>query len=217
MERELTAAEWADAELIWHYHHLGHDLLPCSAALVLGGNDILVASYAAELYHRGLFPMMVITGATSPATEHLYPRGEAVHFMEIALQLDVPAEAILVEPNARNTGQNFTFSRQVFEHAGITPTSLLLIAMPYMERRAYATCLKQWPEVEPRCSSAPVTLREYVTMMGSAVEVVEMMVGDLQRIIEYPQLGFAIGQNVPQVVLAAFNRLLARGFTRLLR
>jgi uncharacterized SAM-binding protein YcdF (DUF218 family) len=40
----------------------------------------------------------------------------------------VPDGAILVEPNARNTGQNITFSRQVLDAAGITPQTVLLIS-----------------------------------------------------------------------------------------
>ncbi|MEV8609488.1 YdcF family protein [Amycolatopsis sp. NPDC051373] len=218
MERELTADEWADAELIWNYHRLHHDLRSCSAALVLGGNDPGAAVYAAELYHRGFFPVMAVSGATSAETAHLYPRGEAEHFREVALQLGVPDAAILVEPNARNTGENFTLSRQVFDEVGISPASLLVIAMPYMERRAYATCRRQWPEVEPLCASTPVTFQEYTKTMGNAADVVAMMVGDLERVLRYPDLGFAIPQEVPGQVEEAFGRLVAQGFTsRLMR
>nr|WP_244223376.1 YdcF family protein [Amycolatopsis circi] len=213
MVRELTAQDWADAEVVWDYHQLHHELVPCSAALILGGNDLGVASFAAELYHRSLFPVMVMSGGKAPGTEKLFPRGEAEHFREVALGCGVPDEAILLEPNARNTGENFVLSREVFAAAGIRPTSLLLIAMPYMERRAYATCRRQWPEVDPRCASAPVGLREYVERIGSAADVVDMMVGDTERVMRYPDLGFAIAQDVPELALAAYSRLVERGFT----
>jgi hypothetical protein len=39
-----------------------------------------------------------------------------------------------------------------------------------------------------------------------------MLVGDLQRIIEYPKQGFAIEQVVPEDVLAAYDRLIQAGF-----
>ncbi len=38
------------------------------------------------------------------------------------------------------------------------------------------------------------------------------LVGDLQRVIEYPKLGFAIAQDVPEDVYAAFKALVAAGF-----
>ncbi|GAB2837443.1 hypothetical protein KDA82_33400 [Streptomyces daliensis] len=40
-----------------------------------------------------------------------------------------------------------------------------------------------------------------------------MLVGDLQRVIEYPRLGFAIGQDVPEDVRAAYESLIRDGFT----
>ncbi|MFB9923926.1 YdcF family protein [Amycolatopsis halotolerans] len=218
MERELTTQDWADAEVVWDFHQLHHELVPCSAALVLGGNDIGVASFAADLYHRSLFPVMVVSGGKNPATEKIFPRGEAEHFREVALACGVPDEAILLEPNARNTGDNIVLSREVFAAAGVRPTSLLLIAMPYMERRAYATCRRQWPEVDPRCASAPVVLSEYVKTIGPAAEVVDMMIGDMERVMRYPELRFAIAQDVPEAALAAYSRLVERGFTsRMLR
>ena len=39
-----------------------------------------------------------------------------------------------------------------------------------------------------------------------------MLVGDLQRVIEYPKLGFAIEQDVPEDVHGAYESLLADGF-----
>jgi hypothetical protein len=45
-----------------------------------------------------------------------------------------------------------------------------------------------------------------------------MLVGDLQRIIDHPALGFAIPQDVPPHVMAAYQRLTARGYdSRLLK
>jgi len=125
----------------------------------------------------------------------------------------VPNEAILVEPEARNTGANIMLSRDILARAGVTPDSVLLISMPYMERRAYATCRQLWPDVAPVCTSAPLTLEEYVKSIGDAAEVVDVMIGDLQRVKEYPKRGFAIAQTVPLVVQSAFERLVATGFS----
>jgi uncharacterized SAM-binding protein YcdF (DUF218 family) len=211
--RQATAAEWADAEIIWEYHQLGHRFEPCDAGIALGCNDLGVAAYAAELYHRGMFPVLVFSGATSRDTLSVFPRGEAVHYREHAIELGVPSEAILVEPNATNTGENIAFSSQVLRDANIIVESALLISMPYMERRAFATCRHVWPEVRPVCASARMTLDEYVKSMGDEALVIDMMVGDLQRVIEYPKHGFAIAQDVPTDIRNAFDRLTAAGFT----
>ncbi|HVV13393.1 YdcF family protein [Amycolatopsis sp.] len=212
MRENLISGEWADAELIWRYHRLGHRLRGCSAAIALGCNDLGVAAYAAELYHRGLFPLLVFSGANSRETFTTFPRGEGVHYREHALELGVPDDAILVEPCATNTGENITLSRDLLQSLGKHVDSLMLISMPYMERRAFATTRKIWPDVELVCTSVPMSLSEYRRTRAHGTELIDMMIGDLQRIIEYPGQGFAIAQDVPPTVYAAYERLVAAGY-----
>ncbi|UED88580.1 YdcF family protein [Streptomyces profundus] len=192
---------------------MGHRVRACDVAIGLGSHDLGVATFAAELYRAGLFPTLVFSGANSPTTAARFPRGEAVHYRERALELGVPSEAILVEPRAGNTGQNITLSRDVLAVAGIVPTSVLLVSKPYMERRSYATARKVWPEVEVVCASESMHFDDYVKSVGDEKLVVDMLVGDLQRVIDYPKLGFAIEQDVPEAVRAAYEALIRDGFT----
>ena len=214
----VTDQNREDAQTIWDYHQVGHELFPCDVAIGLGSHDLGVAAYAAELYQTGLFHVLVFSGATSPTTAQRFPRGEAVHYREHAIERGVPDGAILVEPRASNTSQNITLSRELLTEHGYTLRSLLLISKPYMERRALATCRKVWPEVEVICTSEPLKFDDYVQSIGDVKLVIDMLVGDLQRVIEYPRLGFAIEQDVPVDVLVAYERLLAAGFdSRVLR
>jgi uncharacterized SAM-binding protein YcdF (DUF218 family) len=208
----ITAQERSDALRLWEYHRLGQELRPCDAAVGLGSHDLGVATYAAELYHRGLYPVIVFTGGSTPTTRDRFPRGEAVHYREHALALGVPDAAILVDPEATNTGANIVNSRALLTAAGYRPESLLLISKPYAERRAHTALRKLWPEVDVVCTSMPVEFGEYVQSIGDERLVIDMMVGDLQRIIEYPARGFAVPQDVPAEVFAAYERLYAAGF-----
>lgn len=210
---QASEAELADARVLWDYHQMRHELRPCDAAIGLGSHDLGVATFAADLYKRGLFPVLVFSGATSPTTAARFPRGEATHYREHAIALGVPANAILVEPTATNTGKNIELSRALLYEASVQPYSLLLISKPYMQRRAYATCRKLWPKVKPVCASEPMELEDYIGGMGSAKLVLDMLVGDLQRVIEYPKRGFAIKQDVPDDVLQAYGRLIQSGYT----
>ena len=130
-----TDQDRADAQAIWDYHQMHHRARPCSAGIGLGSHDLGVATLAADLYHAGLLPVLVFTGANSPTTAARFPRGEAVHFAEHATSLGVPASAVIIEPEAANTGQNIEFSRRALAAAGIKVTSVMLISKPYMERR----------------------------------------------------------------------------------
>ncbi|WP_405786029.1 MULTISPECIES: YdcF family protein [unclassified Streptomyces] len=208
----ISDADRADARAIWDFHQMGHELKPCSAAITLGSLDLGVATTTADLYHAGMFPTVVFTGDTSTATQARFPRGEATHYREHALSLGVPDQAILLEPKATNTGQNIGFSREVLENTGIRVTTLLLISMPYMQRRAYATCRKLWPEVEPICVSQPLPYDEYVKTHDDEKQLIDMLMGDMERVMEYPKRGFAIEQHIPERVRDAFERLRARGY-----
>lgn len=202
-----------NAKLVWDFHQMRHDVRPVDVAIGLGSHDLGVAAFTAELYRAGLFPTVVFTGGNSPTTAKVFPRGEAVHFREHALTLGVPDSAILVEPNAGNTGQNIDLSRALLAAVGIHPKSVLLVSKPYMERRSYATACKLWPEVEVICASEPMEFDDYLKSIGNEKLVIDMLVGDLQRIIEYPTLGFAIEQHVPEDVHAAYESLVHAGFT----
>jgi hypothetical protein len=63
------------------------------------------------------------------------------------------------------------------------------------------------------CASEPISFEEYLTSIGDTTLVLDMLVGDLQRVMEYPALGFAIEQQVPASVQAAYSRLVAAGYT----
>lgn len=82
-----------------------------------------------------------------------------------------------------------------------------------MERRSFATARKMWPEAEVICASEPLEFDDYLKSIGDEKLVTDDLVGDLQRVIEYPKLGFAIEQDVPEDVHAAFETLIRDGFT----
>ncbi|WSR45439.1 YdcF family protein [Kitasatospora purpeofusca] len=191
---------------------MGHTLRPCTVAIGLGTHDLGVAAEAANLYLRSFAPRIVFTGGRNASRPDAFPRGEATHFAEHAIALGVPESAILCEPNARNTGENITFSRDLLMDEGVEVRSVLLVSTPYMERRAYATCRKVWPEVDIVCASTRQGLSAYLVAVGDDRLVVDSMVGDVQRVIEYPKRGFAETQDVPEEVRDAYQRLATDGF-----
>ncbi|MGW8952657.1 YdcF family protein [Streptomyces sp. NPDC055709] len=209
----LTEQVHQDAQRLWDYQSMGHELRPCSVAIGLGSHDLGVADTTVDLYRRGMMPLIVFSGSTSPTTRERMPRGEAVHYRERAMELGVPGSVILTETRARNTGENIRFSRSLLEESRIEVSSVLLVSKPYEERRAYATARKLWPEVEFVSASTPMTLDGYIDSIGDARLVIDMLVGALQRLLIYPAQGFMISQEIPADVTAAYERLAAQGFT----
>ncbi|MDA3626714.1 YdcF family protein [Saccharopolyspora sp. WRP15-2] len=209
---EVPGSLRADVGQLWDYHDLHHEVRPCDVGVGLGGHDLGVADHVVDLYRAGRFPLIVFTGANAPTTAGHFPRGEAVHYRERAIELGVPDSAILVEPRATNTAENIEYTRELLGSKGIPVSSLLLVSRPYQQRRAFATAKKIWPEVEIVCSSQRLPLDEYVRAIGDVSRVINMLVGDTQRITVYAERGFAIPQDVPPEVDAAYRRLVDAGY-----
>jgi len=202
----------ADVETLWDYHDMHDEPRPADVGIGLGSHDLGVATCAAELFESGIVPLVVFTGANAPTTVDRFPRGEAVHYREIALELGVPDEVILVEPAARNTGDNIAFTRRLLAERRIR--SVTLVTRPYQQRRAYATAKRLWPGVDVVCASKAASFEDHVTGEEDVDRVVSMLVGETQRITEYAARGFAIPQPIPAGVERAFGRLAAAGFTQ---
>lgn len=206
------------AETLWRYHQLNNTDGPADIAIGLGGHDIGVAEHAAELYAQEMVPRILFTGANAPTTVSLFPRGEANHFAERALELGVPRAAILIEPEATNTAENLIFARTLLQARHIPITSAILVSRPYQQRRALATANKQWPELSARCSSRPQSLSDYISSIGDLDRVLNMLVGDTQRIWVYADRGYATPQTVDSDTIEAFNILVDAGYiNRLIR
>jgi uncharacterized SAM-binding protein YcdF (DUF218 family) len=214
MEAATLDAVWSDIRILWDFNQMRHQLKRCSVGIGVGSHDPNVPTYTAELFHLGIFPKIVFTGANAPTTVERFPRGEAVHFREMALEHGVSDDVILVEPRATNTEENITYSLDLLAENDVEVTALMLVTRPYQQRRAYATCKKLRPDLDVVCASKPMSLVDYYRSIDNPDLVTNMLVGDTQRVIEYPKLGLAIEQDVPGDVVRAFESLVNEGFTK---
>jgi uncharacterized SAM-binding protein YcdF (DUF218 family) len=205
------------AERIWNYHQLNHPLAKADAILVLCSHDTRVAERGAQLFLDGWAPLLIFSGGLGAITRQFWSEPEADQFARIARGMGVPADAILVENRSTNTGENVRFTRELLQ-ARPELRRFILVQKPYMERRAYATFRKQWPEPEIVVTSPRVSfdeyLREYTNTELSAADVISIMVGDLQRIRLYPEQGFQIPQEIPDDVWNAWTELVKAGYDR---
>jgi len=172
------------------------------------------------LFLEGWAPLLIFSGGRGAITQRLWNEPEAERFARIAVSLGVPPDRILIEPNSTNTGENVNFTRKLLAEKKLDPHSFIVVQKPYMERRAYATLRKMWPEKQVIVTSPQVSFRDYLAEYAhdslSAADVVGIMVGDLQRIKFYPELGYQIAQEIPEDVWDAFERLVRAGYDKFL-
>jgi uncharacterized SAM-binding protein YcdF (DUF218 family) len=202
------------AQQLWDYHHMGHHPAPSDCIFVLGSHDLRVANRGAELYLQGWAPLLIFSGGLGNVTKGIWTEPEADKFAAIALQMGVPPEAILVENQSTNTGENISFTQQLLKERGLAPRSFLVVQKPYMERRSYATFRKHWPDKELLVTSPQIPFSAYPTEEIPLERVINIMVGDLQRIRVYPEKGFQVYQEIPDSIWQAYEQLVALGFDK---
>jgi uncharacterized SAM-binding protein YcdF (DUF218 family) len=206
------------ARTLWDYHHLNQAVRPADCILVLGSHDTRVAERGAELFLAGLAPLIVFSGNLGSLTREKWDRPEAEIFAEVAVARGVPRERMLIESASTNTGENVELTRRLLTAKALVPTSAIAVQKPYMERRTWATFRKRWPELELVVTSPQLSLESYPNEEISRDDVIAIMVGDLQRVLIYPEKGFQIPQEVPLEVMEAYRALIESGYTgRLIR
>lgn len=199
---------------LWDYHHIHHDLQKADCILVLGSHDTRVAERAAELYLDGWAPTLIFSGGLGRLTDGLWNETEADKFARIALEKGVPAEALLIENRSTNTGENILFTQELLKEKNIDPQTFIVVQKPYMERRCYATFKKHWPDKTLTVTSPQIPFEEYPTEEIPLEKVINIMVGDLQRIQVYYEKGFQVYQEIPTEVCKAYQRLVELGYNK---
>ena len=199
-------------ETLWDYMQLKHELKPADCLFVMCSNDVRVAEHAAKLYHQKLAPLIVFSGGEGRFTDGLFEKSEAETFAEIAKMSGVPSEAILLETESTNSGENVRFTEQRLKEEGKQCSSFILVQKPFMERRAIATFEKQWqsPYTQLQVSSAALPFFEYINEDMPLMMVLEALMEDFSRVKSYPEKGFQTEQNIPLQVESSYQALLER-------
>ncbi|MDD5357494.1 MAG: YdcF family protein [Candidatus Pacebacteria bacterium] len=205
------------AKKLWDYHFLNQPLHKADAIFCLSSNDLRLAEWSAKLFLDGYAPLIIFSGGISHIGDLLEAKWkctDAEIFGETAVKLGVPRDKILLEPEATNTGENILFTKKLLEEKGIHPGDFILVQKPHMQRRVYATFKKLWPEKDFVISSPSFSFKKFPNKDISKEDTIHLMVGDLERIKEYPKKGFAIEQEIPKDVWGAYEALIKAGYTK---
>lgn len=206
------------AKIIWDYMLMHQEIKKADVIVALGSNDLRVADMANEVYKQGFAPIIFCTGGVAHVgdiNETGWDKSEAEVYKERLVSLGVPASNIITENEAKNTGDNAIFLRKYIQQNNLSWKSFLIVCKPFMERRAYATFKKQYPEADIVVTSKNISYEDFMNNTNISSDVfINVMVGDLERIKEYPKLGFQIEQDIPDDVWQAHEGLVKLGFDK---
>jgi len=199
-------------EALWSLHARGDNLPETDAIVCLGSYDLRVAERAAELAISLPRPDVVVTGAYGNWTRGVFKETEAEIFGRVLVERGVQPSRITLETKATNIGENIAFTRDLLgpRIAG----TVLFVTKPQTQMRVRATIPVQWPGVRAAVTAPPLAVDDYRSADEGLAPLINEMVGDLQRILIYPELGFQVRVDVPPEAMAAFEFLKLAGFTR---
>lgn len=202
-----------DGRLLYEFLSRSDDVAAADLILVCGSHDLRVAEHAAKLYLACYAPLILCSGGYGKGTEGVWSKPEGLAFAERCMALGVPRDAIVIEDQAGNTGENFTLSHVLLDGKGITPETGIIVSKPYMAKRAWATGSKQWDTVKWFVNPPEISFDEYPSDETPLDQMIHLMVGDLQRMRVYVEKGYQVPVDVPQTIWSAYARLLAEGYT----
>jgi len=207
---------FSSLQVLWNYLVLKQTLSQADCILVFGGHDKSVAIQAAKLYKQGLSNTIIVSGgvvrdgALYGLQEHM---SEAEALSIVLQQNGVPSNCIFLEKDATNTRENFLNISHLLKYNNFEFSKFIIVQKPYAERRTYALGLTVWPNKTIIMSSIQYSLSEYLMSGIPENFIIQMMLGEIERIIEYPKRGYMIYQEIPQTVIDAYEYIKTQGFS----
>jgi len=204
------------AKILWDYNCVKQTLKKADCLLVLGSNDIRVARWGAELYMQKFAPYIIFSGNVGRLTSGLWNKPEAEVFKKEALKIGVPKDKIIIEDKSTNTYENIIFTKKLLEKRNILFKSYILVHQPYMLRRAFTVFENVWKDKELSLTAPEISYEEYPNSVISKKTMIDIMVGETQRMKIYPEKGYFDQPEIPEKVWNAYKELVKRGFTKYL-
>lgn len=206
--------------------------------VVLMGSAVLESvEVAAEVYHTGTAPRILVSGGVGHSTRYLDEavrrrgldletggRPESHVFRDLLItRYDVPPAAIVVEDQSANCGENAELSRRMIDR----PKTLLLIQDPTMQRRTHACFERSFADLPGTrlISFAPVLPWIGPDHVGAGPgqppiwtreRFTSLLLGEIRRLHDTPDGYGPRGHNfidhvdIPDRVLASYTRLAAQ-------
>lgn len=180
------------------------DLAPADFGLVFG-NPLAIPSLAenaADLYHTGHFPLIVVSGGVQTPDGTL----EAAALRQSLLSRGVPDSVILSESRSLHTGDNVTLTRALLQAEGLEAgiSSVISIGHIRAARRFLMTLERHWPGIHKMHSSAnPYSVPAHAWHLNDDIRY--DVIQEWRKIGPYLKQGW-----ISEVDIPALNRETAR-------
>lgn len=184
---------------------------PVDAIIGFGVFDLTLPRYCAELHRQGLAPRVIFTGGIGGGSGSLGgPEADVWRAETRQTHPTIPDSAFILESRSTNTSENVRYTAELLtQHYpelafGRGIRSALLVASPSRLRRVRLTMRHQQPDVAVIRRLPRVDFEaERALYEGEGVPYLRHLLGELDRILAYPQRGWIAPEPLPEEILMA--------------
>lgn len=188
---------------------------PADAVLGFGVFDLELPRFCGELHLRGLAARIVFTGGLGAGTGMLgAPEADAWRAELRRVYPEIPDNIVILENRSTNTAENIRFTADLLarDHPSLTfeagLRTAIIVASPSRLRRVQLTLRHLHPALRTYRQLPPFTFeRELALYTQNNVNYLAHLVGELDRLIDYPARGWIASEPLPSEISAAHAEL----------
>lgn len=212
MVNALKSETIIHAERIWNYFSSFNSVGKSDVIVVCCSYDLRVCDHACDLLKQGFAEKIIFSGFQGRWTKALWAESESEVFFKRAIANNISEKRIVLESNATNIGENIHLSRLLVPNA----RKVIFVTKPNTLLRVKLTVPIQWPDIHFFTSCPEIEFPTDISNIVGLFGLINEMVGDVQRIIEYSRRGYQVGWNLPAEIEVSYNYLKNNGFTHCL-
>lgn len=198
-----------NANIIWEYFQQFNKEDNTEVIVVCCSYDLRVCDYACDLFKRSGAHTIIFSGDRGNWTRDLWSKPEAEIFKARAIENGINPINIIIEDEATNIGENISFSKKylnIDEKVTFVSKSNTLLRIK-LTLPLHINC-------DANFSAPKYSFPDEVSDVIGISGLINEMVGDINRIITYPSLGYQNKHHLPQEVIDSYYFLIYKGFDK---
>lgn len=213
MEQEVLK----QVKILYDYMKVNDQLEKSDIIMGCGCANLQIPRRCAQLYLEGYGEYIVFSGGLGKTTKKLFSKPEAKIYQEIALECGVPKEKMIIEDQSTTTPQNFKNTISILQQKKLKHDSMIIVHSVITTRRTLATARAYLANTKIRMTTVKTTFEEFMNRLEKSQllqETICVLVGNIQRMIIAPQMGYQVEEMVPDEVIKAYYFLKQKGYIK---
>lgn len=191
--------------------------------MVFGCNDTRVADVAVQIALKHRHCALLFCGGVGRLSKDIFERSEAEIFADSARKAGIHSSRIWLEKTSTNTGENIQFAKPILTANNLTIQRPFLVCKNIMRARVWATFERHYPNLPTQLFSLCATFERFceldaespsLSSIDHRESVIHLMVGEIDRLIHYPQKGYIYPVPLPQAVIESAEYLKQQGYIK---